>query len=148
MKSLDEVIESMELISDVNMPYRVEHADALHYLKGYRIVTDICNRHGIASVFGQMLPDPEKTDRDKKINFDNAYDNDPLTWDELQQMEGKPVYIIESTIDFDDIGIKRTGHWDIIRKVYPEMIAFYVHGMTYHKSWQGIGWQAFRKERE
>ena len=33
MRTLDEVIESMELTSDVNRHYREENADVLHYLK-------------------------------------------------------------------------------------------------------------------
>lgn len=73
--------------------------------------------------------------------------NNALTWQELTQMKGKPVWIVDSIIDENEGTITREGHWDIVRKIYPEQIAFYVQGMTNHKSWQGVGWQAFRKER-
>ena len=73
--------------------------------------------------------------------------NEPLNWGDLRTMEGKPVWILESVFNPDsEEMLSRKGHWDIVRKVYPEQITFYVQGMSYHKSWQGIGWNAFRRE--
>lgn len=145
MKTLDEVIAYFDNQTQQRHVYLTEDAediynDALHYLKEYRVVTDSCHKHGIASVWGQVLPDPEKTDWDKKLNFDNAYDNEPLTWSELKQMEGKPVWV-------ENQFYKR---WLIAYKVNREDIIFDGNGfytqafsVDYCKTWQ-----AYRKERE
>lgn len=135
MRTLDEVIEAF----DNFVGYTVNTPDdpnrwALHYLKEYRWqLTDPDGDH-------QQLEKAQKLLQD-------FYSNKPLTWDELKEMKDHPVWIVESNIVFnDECDIERKGHWDIIKKVYPEQITFYVQGMSNHKSWQGIGWQAFRKE--
>lgn len=76
MKTLDEVIKAMEWCTDLDQsgcgacPYADnEHIecykdDALHYLKEYQELTA------------------------KLVEL-----NEPLTWQELQQMEGKPVWV-------------------------------------------------------
>ena len=119
MKTLDEVITELE---DEGL-----FADALYYLK-------IFQRH-------------EERVRSQLDDLKEEYrPNDPLTWSELRQMEGKPVWTVESTVTYDDNRIERIGRWNIIREVTQEHIIFYI-GLPYHKSWQGIGWQAYRKER-
>ena len=169
MKTLDEVINALEKCTAYDAecegcPYQEDNEgglecemrnleEVLHYLKEYRVVTDICHKHGIASVWGQVLPDVEKTDWDKRLNFDNAYDNPPLTWSELRQMEGKPVWVEEYLpVMEDEVGVTEdegeyNKHWDIVKKVYRKQITFYVQGMSNSKDWQGIAWQAYRKER-
>ena len=108
MKTLDEVI--------FEAPYSLTpwEADALNYLKEYQ---------------GYLIG--------KEINeaFDEAFTeiyNPPLTWDELEQMEGKPVWIEGPCI---------TGgpHWIIVgpSHLYNEKITGY-----------GKAWQAYRKEKE
>ena len=67
--------------------------------------------------------------------------NSPLTWDELREMEGKPVWV-----EFE----KNGNHWLIItdiksngavgRGVYGENVPLY-------KDRIGTDWQAYRKER-
>lgn len=66
--------------------------------------------------------------------------NSPLTWDELEQMEGKPVWIQEGD----------HGYWIIIDN-------FSITSYGYHwlnsvercleKEYMGISWQAYRKEQ-
>ena len=170
MKTIEEVIKAHEIcrksISPFDekckeCPYHEEdengkwlgsycgdfHFDVLHYLKEYRVVTDICYKHGIASVWGQVLPDPDKTDWDKKMNFDDAYDNDPLSWDELRTMEGKPVWVESS----DSLNRRRwmfVGEWfddDEMRLFdmgydYPDYVS--------KNGYESGTWQAYRKERE
>ncbi len=41
MKALDEVVDEMQLNSEVNCHYREEHADALHYLIDYRLKREV-----------------------------------------------------------------------------------------------------------
>ena len=152
MKTLDEVINAYEKCIPLKIrcnecPYHEDGCpesrkqDALHYLKEYRVVTDICHEHGIASVWGQVLPDVEKTDWDKRLNFDNAYDNKPLDWDELRQMEGKPVWV-EALL---------YKQWAVIAYVSDGYILF--EGVNLYAPESRIymgeenGWQAYRKER-
>lgn len=79
-------------------------------------------------------------------------DNSALTWDELRQMEGKPVWVEE--IEDDKILF---GQWDIVSGFgYSEnfdlidyenpIINFYISG---NRTKFGLGktWQAYRKER-
>lgn len=66
--------------------------------------------------------------------------NSPLTWNELKQMEGKPVWIQEGD----------HGYWIIIDN-------FSITSYGYHwlnsvegcleKEYMGISWQAYRKEK-
>lgn len=162
MKTIDEVIKAFEWCINNDSyecdecPYDKEeegchhrNLDALHYLKEYRVVTDICHKHGIASVWGQVLPDPEKTDWDKKLNFDNAYDNDPLDWETLKQMEGKPVWI--EWISGCGKGSKKwvlSHGCDDLMMVFTALDVAKV-GYDGHLRQISLGktWQAYRKER-
>ena len=148
-------------------------ADAVHYLKEYkkkwlelqnltqenlfktqklndriaRYEEAIKNCEEAENKYRKMKEDCEEAKKNYMLAACACQNNLPLTWDELKKMEDRPVWIVESNIVFDDeCDVERKGHWDIIKKVYPEQITFYVQGMSNHKSWQGIGWQAFRKE--
>ena len=61
--------------------------------------------------------------------------NEPLTWDELKGMEGKPVWIA------DDY-----RHWEIIQGVYDDNVSF--GEFSEDRNTFGTEWQAYRKERE
>jgi len=87
--------------------------DAIGYLKEYQQSEEIVK---------QILVDEE---------------NYPLSWEELRELEGKPVWIESDN----------KGHWNIIREVTDCHVMFEI-GMPYHKVWQGDLWQAYRKERE
>lgn len=159
MKTLDEVIKALEHCQGKGCtpecPYETRcvhdgkasvEEDALHYLKEYKVVTDICHKHGIASVWGQVLPDPEKTDWDKKLNFDNAYDNDPLDWETLKTMKGKPVWLEDN---LDEPGYIRK-YWAIYQGIDKAQSTEYarISDLLYDKVYFGTEWQAYRKERE
>ena len=72
-------------------------------------------------------------------------DNDPLTWDELKQMVGKPVWV-------EDSGF---GNWLIVDLFGDSGGAEYMiaRGDQYWEEYMrdeddGLSWQAYRKERE
>ena len=149
MKTLDEVIEYFNHQCKMRHVYLTEDAgawfaDALHYLKKYReedkelgrALNDACNAE---AEYNRLVEDLER--------------NDPLTWDELKTMEGKPVWVEE--IEDDKILF---GQWDIISGFsYSEnfdlinyenpIIDFYKSG---NRTKFGLGktWQAYRKERK
>jgi hypothetical protein len=93
MKTLDEVIKAIEICKnpDVNrnckdcpMPDTQEcietlMTDALHYLKEYR------------ERYIQVEVDDETTKEFAEMLY-RTMGNPPLTWDELKQMEGRPVW--------------------------------------------------------
>ena len=129
MKTLDEVIRVLnESFGDgrYNMvPLECEPElgeEALRYLKEYK--------------------------RDKQIfaydvarrNMELAEKNDPLTWSELKQMVGKPVWL-----EADG----RESRWDIVMRVTDTHLLPEI-SLCLHRYWQGKenGWQAYRKERE
>lgn len=123
MKSLDEVIEELEdfLIEDEGM-----FADALHYLKEYQTTQ---------TAYIKAMADLE--------------DNAPLTWDELKQMVGKPVWIDS---------VPQIRRWVIIKKFLPvggnkNLFEMEVQdgGHFLRKNMRRddpAWWQAYRKERK
>ena len=138
MKSLDEVIKALEICSshlrcmDGCPYYRNEcplyemEKDALHYLKAFREMEDELN--------------------DIRREYIEQMKNQPLTWDELRQMEGKPVWIEHLC------GVLRWGVIDDLfydRKEEKTKIRFGTrHGfLEWDKDDQGKAWQAYRKER-
>ena len=137
MRMLDEVIDAMERCSIPHYfdckgcPYEDDDAevecksddrdaDVLHYLK--------------------VLQKMQKAQPVTKGEWDELY-NSPLTWDELQQMEGKPVWmerpewkewLLISEIDGDKCEIYLRDKWG--------------NGVIVNA--RNIGyWRAYRKER-
>jgi len=99
---------------------------ALHYLKEYR--------------------DRAKELEDMRIMYINAIaqleDNPPLTWKQLKQMVGKPVWV-EHKLYKQWAIIQRFGDgFDFVVFVGDELYA------PEHKKCMGEEWQAYRKERE
>lgn len=133
MNTLDEVIKRLEddihtadADSQLIMLFDRDVVDALHYLREYQEQRDQID----------ALPDYYDL-----VNFwVESQVNLPLTWDELEQMEGKPVWIQEG--DY--------GYWIIIDN-------FSITSYGYHwlnsvegcleKEYMGISWQAYRKEK-
>ena len=151
MKTLDEVIKAVEICGEdepLKCPYfdsekwhccdwrgdRKTHrmemfADTLHYLKEYRT---------LQMAYVKAMADIEE--------------NPPLTWDELQQMEGKPVWMESHG------GIAEFTGWCIVSKVLSDRVRFILSHydddddfLTYEMSQPDITfgktWQAYRKER-
>ena len=155
MKTLDEVIKAMELCDSdegtcrgcayepdcdqkASLGHERKRNDALHYLREYRTCREDlimnCKRHEELYIqYRDMIDELER--------------NEPLTWNELMQMIGKPVWIEEGT-DFE------MKHWFIVPWPHPS----YKHNRLekdqigegwscYHKDNLGKTWQAYRKER-
>ena len=129
MKTLDEVIKAMETCSahvkcvDV-CPYHkdgcIEYGmekDALHYLKEFKSLLTMWN---------------DKLDKEQT--------NLPLTWQELQQMEGKPVWVESSLL---------ISNWLIIDEVMEICIICadrFRLSIPLYLDVMGKQWQAYRKE--
>ena len=135
MKTLDEVIDDFEKACDLErrcvgcsgclgQEYGCPNdgaesvPDALHYLKEYR-----------------------KLDSLDAVAFPED-DNQPLTWDELKQMEGKPVWVEYGT--FSDSG------WALISEIREqgciEFLLPFGLSLVMQKGAIGKTWQAYRKK--
>ena len=134
MYSLDQVIyflEQRQQTEDWNI-----RDVAITYLKGYR----------------EVLPEYAQMKLD-------AVKNDPLTWDELKQMEGKPVWVEEyyPPMETGDTQGEFKKFWALVI-VRPEGIYFdwvtqvqgyvYSNRREFYEDRIGDIWQAYRKERE
>ena len=148
MKTLDEVIKKIEACIEADghcpaCPYEVSEscgdmdADALHYLKVLKDILDPLkvkkNSHEITCPQCQS-----------KIAILLPESNEPLTWDELKQMEGKPVWVEYGT--FSDSG------WAFISEISEqgciEFLLPWGLRLVMQKGAIGKTWQAYRKERE
>ena len=140
MKTLDEVIKANECCDHGEPDSRCEdcpyngigaccaerETDALHYLKEYRET----KKH-LACL------------NDAEIRGDNTQvvNNPPLTWDELKNMVGKPVWV-EALL---------YKQWAVIAYIGEEYIRFeganlYAPECRIYMG-EDNGWQAYRKER-
>lgn len=138
MKTLDEVIKAWSIcFSDISRsdctgcPYADEDGesacfnhdreDALHYLKAYK--EDKNDLTALRAYWAEQQA------------------NNPLTWDELKSMEGKPVWV-EALL---------YKQWAVIAYIGDEYIRF--EGANLYapecRTYMGAdnGWQAYRKER-
>ena len=137
MKTLEEVIEKLEnarVQVETGNGYWVDYrdndelkTDALHYLKEYRKYNDtMC-----------ALPD--------YYEWVHSADNPPLTWDELKQMEGKPVWI-----ELHGSGRKAWGLSDgiYVDAFGHDIITIKVLHDLWHldKAQLGKNWNAYKKE--
>lgn len=142
MKTLDEVIELCEkALWCAYLPQddtTTTAGLALHYLREYREMKEHLACLDAVALHGEDT---------QRVN------NPALTWDELREMEGKPVWVEE--IEDDKILF---GQWDIISGFgYSEnfdlidyenpIINFYISG---NRTKFGLGktWQAYKKEKE
>lgn len=120
MYSLDQVIyflEQRQQTEDWNI-----RDVAIAYLKGYR----------------EVLPEYAQMKLD-------AVKNEPLTWNELKQMEGKPVWI-----EFLNDEGEWNGEWCLVESSNNVLCEI----LRCQKTWWGLRkitlgktWQAYRKER-
>ena len=122
MKTLDEVIKNLEDGTEhlsVMLISRETWTDALQWLKGYKAHIEL-----------------------DKLRDKCEAENEPLSWDELKQMEGKPVWV-ESLL---------YKQWAVIAYIGEEYIRFeganlYAPECRIYMG-EDNGWQAYRKERE
>lgn len=148
MKTLDEVIEkcqeNVDLVDrgwwEVDCFLSHEYmVDALHYLKELKEEREQKS---------QMIEDAHKAIEAEKERITKAVTyNPPLTWDELRQMEGKPVWVEE----YD--AIDSTRGWRCCRWMLVEFVndsymdARNSGGEQYNFDKGDETWQAYRKER-
>ena len=126
MKTLDEVIKDLEkCITDDAIESEGFYlaTDSLFYLKEYRWISENC-----ADVLAEKYPS----------------ENVPLTWDELNYMNGKPVWV--------EVDGKWWGRfWAFVEVENNSYINFFQKGQEDPEDlWKrdmGKTWNAFRKER-
>lgn len=164
MKTLDEVIEKIEKMwvcpsSDEAAEYcdfMEVKEDALHYLREYR--SDKLQWEAEKKQYEDNLSTTLREfdeARDKLIakykELDIGTLNDPLDWDELRQMEGKPVWV-ELKRKETEVGRKAWGLNDgtYIDAFGYDIITIKVLHDLWHLSKAQLGqtWKAYRKERK
>ena len=139
MKTLDEVIKKFELCNSYSYdmcnsscPYFDDKCacdpDALYYLLEYREM-----KEHLACLDGATL----HGDDTQIVN------NPPLTWDELKDMEGKPIWVEYEGFAPDWEVIIYTGNtkWKCGEVIETHLSILY-------KENQGKEWKAYRKERK
>lgn len=150
MKSLNEVIKDLQeqIDDDMNCEYssnwivdKDDVEDAIHYMKELKEARDII---ATAREEAKIQLEAFKADIMNKMT-----DNPPLTWEELRQMEGKPVFI-------DSIPLVR--RWVVIKKFHPyggnkNLFDMEVNDGAHFlrknmRRDDPAWWQAYRKERE
>lgn len=145
MKSLNEVIKANECCDHGELDSKCEdcpyngigaccaerESDALYYLEKYRDNYEA--RNDQVKRYQKAAQQCEEVLKDyialKQIAL--RRDNPPLTWDELKQMEGKPVWI-------EGPFITEGPHWIIVGPSHLFNGKIVGYGKT---------WQAYRKER-
>ena len=167
MRSLEEVIKAWSICFSDNSrsdctgcPYADEDGDAacfnhdredaLHYLKEYQailpLVPSLINTAIAAQKKGKTIEDLYHDAVNELAELKNQDWKDrclPLTWDELQTMEGKPVWV-EKSQDDEPKGwllILQTNQ-DVVNCTTKHGNSFYLYRTLYDGKWQ-----AYRKER-
>jgi len=147
MKTLGEVIKALEkcMADDAIESEGVYLAtDALHYLKDYRmLVADFAAKQKELEDAKDRYQEIEDEYEELKDWWAEEYaENVPLTWDELQSMKGKPVWIEQE--DQVDAGKTYKG-WVVIRDILEYAIVTEPRLFSY----KGYGetWKAYRHER-
>jgi len=157
MKSLDEVIKKIEKqwvcpssdeADEYCELYEVRE-DALRYLQTYRAdkLEWEQTKDQLQADYAEAI---EKCARAARKHLDALKDlkwiNDPLTWDELRQMGGKPVWV-ELLYHHPE---QKYKYWDVIKRFDTvegyDLIDLAQTGYL-HKSLLNREWQAYRKER-
>ena len=167
MKTLNEVIKALELCSTEDnpcdkCPYTAFDKkgvwacsmcgdfaeDALYYLRMYRSDMQMYaeNQKHWDDELAQKIKDfgdakERYIARLKELDIGTL--NEPLTWDELKTMEGKPVWI-------ELLGKGKRKGWDVIGGFDDDDFGFAmctVRGDDYYLADLEKTWQAYRKER-
>ena len=138
MRKLNEVIEGIMDRIGFGDPLL---SDALHYLKEYQEKTDeICKLAKIMADSWEL--------RKQTMAFEDR--NDPLKYDELKEMIGKPVWI-EEYDPIDDSHGWRMNYWSLAYGIFTDPHNFMCHDVNaqahiLRKSEYRKTWCAFRKE--
>ena len=144
MKTLDEAIAYFDNQTQQRHVYLTEdtediYNDALHYLKELKSERERKS---------QMLEEAHKAiEAEKKRLLEAFMENPPLTWDELKQMECKPVWV-----EYGNFAMSRKGKtkiWLLVDKFEGKYV--YMRnciGTQYFFNKDEEYWQAYRKERK
>ena len=155
MRTLDEVIKAVEedfeqaAVSYPESFYDYDtHKDALYYLKMYRSdrIQWEADRKNWRDQYAQAVENfSNATAKHLEVLKEIKGKNDPLDWETLKQMEGKPVWVVTGT---------KGGRWGMFDGVWTkdnEDCVMFVYG---HRKYAvckirllGKTWQAYRKER-
>lgn len=153
MKTLDEVIEILERQIDKTRIKILDKdlldsvPDALHYLKHLQDYYEISANGGL------LTPEPRSVEIGSGVEIKWHEPNPPLTWDELKQMEGKPVWLEDRA--FIDGEEYFDSKWAIVCQVKDKFAMLsIVEGDTCFQKCNYVydipgtdHWQAYRKER-
>ena len=148
MRALDEVIEIASDWTNGFDEMSIEK-QMLHYLKMYRSDMQIyaVNQKLWEDELAQKIKDFGDA-KDRYIarlkELDIGTLNEPLTWEQLKQMEGKPVWV-------ELLGKGKWKGWDVIGGFDDDDFGFAmctVRGDDYYLADLGKTWQAYRKERK
>ena len=142
MRTLDEVIYHLE-----NCAYAPLTDDALHYLKEYQErlqnLQDMMDRYETNDRnYQEAVQNCEMVQLKYQQLLDDYNDNPALTWKQLKQMIGKPVWV-EALLYKQWVVIAYVGD-DHIRF---EGVNLYAPESRFYMG-KNNGWQAYRKERE
>ena len=133
MKTLDEVINALSIC---------HQTDTHRLCKGCPYPDDSgCLNALLTDAFDWL-----RIYQDEIIKYRKDLRNDPLTWEELKQMEGKPVWVEENLHKYE------AKYWSIhhgMSEGYDGDEILYLQPFTtLSKNNMGKTWQAYRKERE
>ena len=151
MKTLDEVITALDVCTNgkgcENCPYAVYDEDGFEeYTECEKLKTDALRYLLEYRQDCEDLVEAAKSLTKKEHEFAIEDKNEPLTWDELKQMEGKPVWVEENWHKYE------AKYWSIHHGISDgydgDEILYLQPFTTLSKNNMGKTWQAYRKERE
>ena len=131
MKTLDEVLDDLELLrvtTQSESEYKLV-ISVLHYMKEYKRVQNKIEKIALGNIEDTL----------------DKIDNPALTWDELRQMEDKPVWI-----EFLNDEGEWNGEWCLVESsnnILCEILRCKMSWWGLRKITLGKTWQAYRKER-
>ena len=141
MKTLDEAIKAYECCDHGEPDSRCEdcpyngigaccaerETDALHYLKTIETTENLYH-----DAVNKLSKWEDEDWKDRCL---------PLTWDELKQMEGKPIWMEQCNTDTKGWLLILRTNFDVINCTTRHGNSFYLYKSSY-----GERWQAYRKE--
>ena len=141
MKTLDEVIKNFEICRKARL--NLIRCDGCTYADEDNALCIACNEVDVLLYLRGYKED--KNDLTAlRAYWAEQQANNPLTWDELKAMEGKPIWV-------ELLGKGRWKGWDVIGGFDDDEFGkamVTVRGDDYYLDDLSKTWQAYRKERE
>ena len=141
MKTLDETIKRIEIYKNI---FDKNGCFECHYHEDD--CTDSCFLENVL-YYLNTIETTENLYHNAVNELNKWIENDrkdrclPLTWDELQQMEGKPVWVEQCNSDIKGWLLILRTNFDVINCTTRHGNSFYLYKSSY-----GERWQAYRKE--